>query len=94
MYPATSITATRRTLLGRRDTGFGYRRFVPNTTSASAVLEVLHEIATAVATSLDGLDDWGLAGTRDGQYRSDLVADLWDHQPPMRSPQRTVEAPV
>jgi arylsulfatase A-like enzyme len=26
--------------------------------------------------------------------RSDLVADLWDHQPPMRSPQRTVEAPV
>jgi len=43
--------------------------------SAPAVLEVLHEIAIAVADSLDGLEDWGLAGTRDGQYRSDLVAD-------------------
>jgi fructose-1,6-bisphosphatase/inositol monophosphatase family enzyme len=39
------------------------------------VLEVLHEAATAVAGSLAGLEDWGLAGTRDGQYRSDLVAD-------------------
>lgn len=26
--------------------------------------------------------------------RSDLVADLWDHQPPMRSPRARVEAPV
>jgi hypothetical protein len=26
--------------------------------------------------------------------RSDLLADLWDHQPPMHSPLRTVEAPV
>jgi arylsulfatase A-like enzyme len=26
--------------------------------------------------------------------RSDLVADLWDHQPPMQSPPRRVEAPV
>jgi myo-inositol-1(or 4)-monophosphatase len=32
-------------------------------------------VATAVAASLAELDDWGLAGTRDGQYRSDLVAD-------------------
>jgi myo-inositol-1(or 4)-monophosphatase len=32
-------------------------------------------VATAVAGSLAGLEDWGLAGTRDGQYRSDLVAD-------------------
>ena len=31
--------------------------------------------SSAVADSLEGLDDWGLAGTRDGQYRSDLVAD-------------------
>jgi fructose-1,6-bisphosphatase/inositol monophosphatase family enzyme len=38
-------------------------------------LEVLHEVVTAVAHSLVGLDDWGLAGTRDGQYRSDLIAD-------------------
>ena len=28
-----------------------------------------------MADSLEGLDDWGLAGTREGQYRSDLVAD-------------------
>jgi fructose-1,6-bisphosphatase/inositol monophosphatase family enzyme len=43
--------------------------------SAARTLAVLHEVVSAVATSLDGLDDWGLAGTRDGQYRSDLVAD-------------------
>jgi myo-inositol-1(or 4)-monophosphatase len=30
---------------------------------------------TAVAASLKGLEDWGLAGTKPGQYRSDLVAD-------------------
>ena len=40
-----------------------------------AVLEVLHDVVSAVAASLEGLGDWGLAGTRDGQYRSDLVAD-------------------
>ena len=34
-------------------------------------------------------DDPMMASTR-----SDLVADLWDHQPPMVSPLRTVEAPV
>jgi myo-inositol-1(or 4)-monophosphatase len=39
------------------------------------VVEVLHEAASAVAAALDGLDDWGLAGTRPGQHRSDLVAD-------------------
>ena len=26
--------------------------------------------------------------------RSDLVADLWDHQPPIRSPRPALEAPV
>jgi fructose-1,6-bisphosphatase/inositol monophosphatase family enzyme len=36
---------------------------------------VLREAASAVATTLSGLDDWGLAGTRPGQYRSDLAAD-------------------
>lgn len=41
----------------------------------SSVLAVLHDVVDAVAASLAGLDDWGLAGTRDGQYRSDLVAD-------------------
>lgn len=43
--------------------------------SSQRVLQALHEVVTAVATSLEGLDDWGLAGTRDGQYRSDLIAD-------------------
>ena len=35
----------------------------------------LHAAATAVAQVLAQLDDWGLAGTRPGQYRSDLAAD-------------------
>ncbi len=39
------------------------------------MLEVLHDVASAVRDSLEGLGDWGLAGTRDGQYKSDLVAD-------------------
>jgi fructose-1,6-bisphosphatase/inositol monophosphatase family enzyme len=40
-----------------------------------SLLEVLHETASAVAAALEGLNDWGLAGTRESQYRSDLVAD-------------------
>jgi myo-inositol-1(or 4)-monophosphatase len=39
------------------------------------LLGVLHDTATAVRRALDGLGDWGLAGTRPGQYRSDLAAD-------------------
>jgi myo-inositol-1(or 4)-monophosphatase len=39
------------------------------------VLDVLGAAASAVRSSLDVLDDWGLAGTRPGQYRSDLAAD-------------------
>jgi fructose-1,6-bisphosphatase/inositol monophosphatase family enzyme len=39
------------------------------------LIGVLHEAASAVAEALSGLDDWGLAGTRPSQYRSDLVAD-------------------
>ena len=39
------------------------------------VLEVLNETADAIAGALKGLDDWGLAGTRAGQYHSDLAAD-------------------
>ena len=41
----------------------------------AALLQVLHDAASAVRTALDGLADWGLAGTRPGQYRSDLAAD-------------------
>lgn len=44
-------------------------------TTDASVLEVLHEVASAVKASLEGLGDWGLAGTREGQYKSDLVAD-------------------
>jgi myo-inositol-1(or 4)-monophosphatase len=40
-----------------------------------ALPELLNEVADAVAATLAQLDDWGLAGTRDGQYRSDLAAD-------------------
>ena len=40
-----------------------------------SLLDVLKEAAAAVSTALDELDDWGLAGTRPGQYRSDLAAD-------------------
>ncbi len=39
------------------------------------LLEVLHATASAVADAIGALDDWGLAGTRHGQYRSDLAAD-------------------
>jgi fructose-1,6-bisphosphatase/inositol monophosphatase family enzyme len=42
---------------------------------ATDILEVLHAACDAVRDALDGLDDWSLAGTRAGQYRSDLVAD-------------------
>ena len=36
---------------------------------------MLAEAAVAVRATLDALDDWGPAGTRPGQYRSDLAAD-------------------
>jgi len=39
------------------------------------LLRTLREAASAVRSALDALDDWGLAGTRPGQYRSDLAAD-------------------
>lgn len=39
------------------------------------LLSALHDAAAAVRRTLDELGDWGLAGTRSGQYRSDLAAD-------------------
>ena len=39
------------------------------------LLSVLHDAASAVRAVLDTLDDWGPAGTRPGQYLSDLAAD-------------------
>lgn len=43
--------------------------------SDDALVELLHETALEVRTALDGLDDWGPAGTIPGQYLSDLTAD-------------------
>jgi fructose-1,6-bisphosphatase/inositol monophosphatase family enzyme len=40
-----------------------------------ALLEILSETVAAVRQALDDLGDWGPAGTRPGQYRSDIVAD-------------------
>lgn len=39
------------------------------------LLDVLAEAAAAVRHALDALDDWGPAGTKPGQYQSDLAAD-------------------
>lgn len=39
------------------------------------LMTVLNRAATSVATALEGLHDWGPAGTREGQYLSDVVAD-------------------
>lgn len=40
-----------------------------------SLLDLLDEAAAAISGALGGLDDWGLAGTKAGQYRSDLAAD-------------------
>ena len=39
------------------------------------LLQVLDEAVVVVRQALDGLEDWGPAGTRPGQYRLDLAAD-------------------
>jgi len=41
----------------------------------ATLLEVLDETSAAIRSVLGDLDDWGLAGTRAGQYHSDLAAD-------------------
>jgi len=41
----------------------------------AALQDVLDEAATAIRVALGGIDDWGLAGTSEGQYLSDLAAD-------------------
>jgi myo-inositol-1(or 4)-monophosphatase len=40
-----------------------------------ALLELLDDAATAVRAAVSDLADWGLAGTRAGQYKCDLAAD-------------------
>jgi fructose-1,6-bisphosphatase/inositol monophosphatase family enzyme len=39
------------------------------------LVDLLHDAASAIGGALGDLDDWGLAGTRAGQYHSDLAAD-------------------
>lgn len=39
------------------------------------LIALLREVAARVRAALDGLEDWGPAGTRPGQYKSDIVAD-------------------
>lgn len=39
------------------------------------VLALFDELATEIAQSLSGLDDWGPSGERSSQYRHDVVAD-------------------
>jgi fructose-1,6-bisphosphatase/inositol monophosphatase family enzyme len=45
------------------------------TANPDYLLAVFNDVAAAIALALADLDDLGLAGTRAGQYRSDLVAD-------------------
>ncbi len=39
------------------------------------LLEVCRSVGEGIRSVLGNLEDWGLAGTRPGQYRSDLAAD-------------------
>lgn len=50
-------------------------RHDPDVVDGPAIIAVGIEAANAVRDALDHLDDWGPAGTREGQYRSDLIAD-------------------
>jgi arylsulfatase A-like enzyme len=49
----------------------------------------LYDLVDDPLQQVNRWDDPALASVR-----SDLIADLWDHQPPMRVPKRLVEAPV
>ena len=56
-------------------TSTGSQGYRPVPVGDDPLLAVLRAATVAVHDALAGLDDWGLAGTRPGQYRSDLVAD-------------------
>ncbi|MGH9070566.1 MAG: inositol monophosphatase family protein [Acidimicrobiales bacterium] len=43
--------------------------------SDAELLAVLHAAVDAISSALRGLQDWGLAGTREGQHHCDLAAD-------------------
>lgn len=46
-----------------------------STDQAQDLIDLLDATADDIADALFALDDWGLAGTKAGQYRSDLAAD-------------------
>jgi fructose-1,6-bisphosphatase/inositol monophosphatase family enzyme len=62
--PATTVTPV-ETQMGGND----------GTAPPRRLLDLLNDTADAIAAVLHGNDDWGLAGTRPYQYRSDLAAD-------------------
>src|SRR5688572_14775390 len=41
----------------------------------TTALSLLVEVSAAIESALGAISDWGLAGTRAGQYKSDLAAD-------------------
>src|SRR4051794_8197806 len=68
------ISCTSSSVALRMGTG----RNVAWTMDDDELMAVLHRTVDAVRSALDGLgevDSWGLAGTRPGQYFSDLAAD-------------------
>jgi len=67
------MTAIWLAIVGEHPHAGGTLRF--GGVDGAEILEVLGAAADAVSGSLKALADWGLAGTRPGQYRSDLVAD-------------------
>lgn len=67
------MTAIRQASVGELPAVIGHAT-VPCVDTAE-LLAVLGAAVEAVAGELRALEDWGLAGTRPGQYRSDLVAD-------------------
>jgi fructose-1,6-bisphosphatase/inositol monophosphatase family enzyme len=45
------------------------------TVEALRIVELFREVAAAIGTRIQQLDDWGLSGNRDGQYTIDVSAD-------------------
>src|SRR5690606_92688 len=80
-YPAMSMAATAPACHARG--GVPHPRKEPGRPAATVMrlmrdellLGALHDTADAERAALDALTDWGEAGTRAGQYRSDLAAD-------------------
>src|SRR5215212_1308350 len=72
MKPATSMAATSLACHAGVTTGHDGG---PPMISDDDLLTLLHESASAAQRALTETGKWGLAGTRPGQYDSDLAAD-------------------